>query len=79
MSEGCAGSLGKGKDVIDLVRSKGFSDKVMDEPMEISCECGESFEMKTFEAMCPNCGMVYGVTPCHADSVDNVRAAGKDY
>ena len=35
MSEGCAGSLGKGKDVIDLVRSKGFSDKVMDEPMDI--------------------------------------------
>ena len=79
MSEGCAGSLGKGQEVIDLVRSKGFSNNKMDNPMEIDCECGSRFKMETFESKCPNCGMTYGVTPCHADSVENVRAAGKDY
>ena len=79
MSEGCEGSLGKGKEVIDLVRIKGYSNEKMDNPMEINCECGEKLLMETFEAKCPNCGMVYGVTPCHADSIENVRSAGIDY
>ncbi len=79
MSEGCEGSLGKGQEVVNLVRSKGYSNTPMDKPMEISCECGETFILETYEGKCPKCGMVYGVTPCHADSVDNVRTAGKDY
>ena len=79
MSEGCEGSLGKGQEVIDLVRTKGYSNTKMDSPMDISCECGESFVLETYEGKCPACGMVYGVTPCHADSVENVRAAGVDY
>lgn len=79
MSEGCEGSLGKGREVIDLVRTKGFSDKAMDNPLEISCECGRTFQMETFESRCPDCGTVYGVTPCHSDSVENVRSGGKDY
>lgn len=79
MSEGCAGSLGHGQEVIDLIRQKGYSDSKMDNPMEIKCECGEIFTLETFEGKCPACGMVYGVTPCHADSVENVRMAGVDY
>ena len=29
-----------------------------------------------FEASCPECDMVYGVTPCSADNPANVKAAG---
>ncbi len=79
MSEGCEGSLGQGQEVVDLVRSKGYANTLMDKPMEVSCECGETFKMETYEGKCPKCGMVYGVTPCHADSIENIRAAGKDY
>ncbi len=79
MSEGCEGSLGQGREVIDLIRSKGFSETPMDNPLEVHCQCGETFLMRTFESKCPGCGTVYGVTPCHADSVENVRSAGKDY
>lgn len=79
MSEGCEGSLGQGREVIDLIRNKGFSDKPIDQPLEVQCECGEKFLMDTFESKCPTCGMVFGVTPCHAESVDNVRTAGKEY
>jgi hypothetical protein len=35
--------------------------------------------MDTFEYKCPKCGMVYGVTPCHAFDVNNIMPAGKDY
>lgn len=79
MSQGCEGSLGQGQQVIDLVRAKGYSDTKMDSAFEIDCECGEKFKMETFEAKCPKCGTVYGVTPCHADNIENVRSAGKDY
>lgn len=79
MSEGCEGSLGQGQEVIDLVRSKGFSNQKMDNSLEINYESGEKFLMETFEAKYPKCGIVYGVTPCHFDSVENVRSAGKDY
>jgi len=42
-------------------------------------ECGEKFEMETFEAKCDKCGMVYGVTPCHAFSSENIKPAGINY
>jgi len=49
-------------------------------PLTIKCEeCGEEFQMETYEYKCPGCGMVYGVTPCHAFDPANVMAAGKDY
>jgi len=49
-------------------------------PLEIKCvECDETFEMENFEDKCPNCNMVYGVTPCHAFDPVNVQAAGVDY
>ena len=38
-------------------------------PLEITChECEHTFQMVNFEATCPECGMVYGVTPCSADN-----------
>ncbi|MDD2371172.1 MAG: hypothetical protein PHQ32_04140 [Firmicutes bacterium] len=79
MSESCEGSLGKGQEVVDLVRIKGYSNTTMDKPLKIECDCGEKFLLETYEGKCPSCGIVYGVTPCHADSVENVRSAGKDY
>ena len=63
MSEGCEGSLGQGQEVIDLVRSKGFSNQKMDNSLEINYESGEKFLMETFEAKYPKCGIVYGVLP----------------
>ncbi len=79
MHEGCSGSFESGKQIVDKLRGMGFSAGQMPVPLEITCEdCGENFEMNTFEARC-DCGMVYGVTPCHAFAAEHVKAAGKDY
>lgn len=79
MHEGCSGSFNNGKQVVDKIRMMGFAGEQMPVPLIIECaECGESFVMKTFESKC-QCGMVYGVTPCHASSAENVRPAGIDY
>lgn len=80
MHEGCSGSFENGKQVVDKVRMMGFATQPMPMPMQIHCkECDNDFEMVTFEDKCPDCGMVYGVTPCHAFDPDNVMAAGKNY
>ncbi len=79
MHEGCSGSFENGKQVVDKVRMMGFAEQPMPVPMEISCECGTTFEMQNFEDKCPNCGMVYGVTPCHAFDPNNVKPAGINY
>lgn len=80
MHEGCSGSFNSGKEVVDKVRAMGFSQQYMPVPLYIKCtECGETFEMSTFEDNCPSCKMVYGVTPCHAFDPENVMAAGIDY
>lgn len=78
MHDGCSGSFENGKQVVDKLRMMGFSGESMPVPMMIECECGESFVMKTFEAKC-ECGMVFGVTPCHASSAENVKPAGVNY
>ncbi|MBN2618422.1 MAG: hypothetical protein JXR64_08965 [Spirochaetales bacterium] len=79
MHDGCSGSFTNGKQVVDKVRIMGFATEPMPVPLIIECsECGESFVMKTFEGKC-ECGVVYGVTPCHAASASNVLPAGKDY
>ena len=36
-------------------------------------------ELEFFPCRCPSCGMVYGVTPCHAFDPANVMAAGINY
>ena len=80
MHDGCSGSFVNGKQVVNKLRMMGFSGHAMPEPTEISCEgCEQGFVMETFEAKCPQCGMVYGVTPCHATNPASIQAAGVDY
>lgn len=79
MHDGCAGSFENGKQVVDKVRMMGFAGQPMPMPLPISCECGTAFEMENFEGRCPECGMVFGVTPCHAFDPSHVMPAGVDY
>ncbi len=80
MHDGCSGSFQNGIEVVNKVRTMGFSEQFMLVPLNIKCDnCGDSFEMETFEAKCPKCEMVYAVTPCHAFDPDNVKAAGINY
>ncbi len=80
MHDGCAGSFDNGKQVADKVRMMGFASQPMPMPLEIKCEnCGNNFSMEKFESKCPDCSMVYAVTPCHAFDAENVSAAGIDY
>ena len=78
MHDGCSGSFANGEQIVDKLRMMGFSLEEMQMPLIIECKCGEAFIMKTFESKC-SCGMVYGVTPCHANSSENVMAAGINY
>ncbi|WDV46382.1 hypothetical protein PV797_01485 [Clostridiaceae bacterium M8S5] len=80
MHEGCSGSFENGKQIVDKIRMMGFDKQSLPMPFEIECKgCEKTFEMNTFEDKCPHCGMVHGVTPCHAFDPANVKAAGKDY
>lgn len=80
MHEGCYGNFENGVQVVNKLRMMGFSRYAMPVLTEISCEgCQTAFVMKTLEASCPACGMVYGVTPCHADNPASIQAAGIDY
>lgn len=80
MHDGCSGSFENGKQVADKVRMMGFADQMMPMPLELKCsQCGKGFEMTTFEAKCPGCGMVYAVTPCHAFDPAGIMPAGIDY
>lgn len=80
MHDGCAGSFQTGMQVVDKVRMMGFAAQPMPMPMDITCEnCNTEFTMELFEGKCPECNMVYGVTPCHAFDPANIMAAGIDY
>lgn len=80
MHDGCSGSFVDGKQVVDKVRMMGFSQQYMPMPMTVKCGvCDTDFEMETFEAQCPACAAVHGVTPCHAFDPANVMVAGKGY
>ncbi len=79
MHDGCMGSFSNGKQVVDKVRMMGFSDGALPIPMEVACQCGETFSMEFFEDKCPNCDMVYGVTPCHSHDPSAIQAAGQNY
>jgi hypothetical protein len=80
MHDGCSGQLSTGEQVVDKVRMMGFDVQPMPLAMTITCvSCGDDFEMLCFEGRCPACGMVYGVTPCHAFDPANVVPAGIDY
>ena len=80
MHDGCAGSFENDRQVVDKVRQMGFSSQPMPMPLDINCvQCGKTFEMVNFEDKCPECDMVYGVTPCHAFDPENVKPAGINY
>ncbi|MCK5878674.1 MAG: hypothetical protein KAH24_02775 [Holophagae bacterium] len=77
MHDGCSASFEGGAQVLNKVRAMGFSFQPMPMPLEIECgSCSEKFEMTTFESVCPNCGMIHAVTPCHAFDPANVSASG---
>lgn len=78
--DGCAGSFETGMMVVDKVRQMGFDEHYMPVPLPMVCEeCNTAFEMDRYETHCPNCGMVYAVTPCHAFDPSQVKSAGIGY
>ncbi len=79
MHDGCTGSFGDGKAVVDKIRSMGFNTREMPAAVELECECGEKFSMTHLESKCPHCNMVYGVTPCSTAFPERIKAAGIDY
>ncbi len=80
MHDGCTGSFGDGKAVVDKIRMMGFNTRPMPMAMTIKCvECENEFEMTHLETKCPHCSMVYGVTPCSTSKAERIMAAGKDY
>lgn len=78
MHDGCSGSFESGKEVLNKVRMMGYSNAYLPLPLQIKCECGNDFQMETFEDKCNECGMIYSVTPCHAFDSENVKQAGKE-
>ena len=78
-NDGCAPDLNDGKAVVDKVRMVGVRKGQLEQPFVIDCECGQAFTMKTFEDVCPNCNMVYGVTPCSSHDKNNIKPAGINY
>ncbi|WP_422486639.1 hypothetical protein [Gudongella sp. DL1XJH-153] len=80
MHDGCTGSFGSGKAVVDKIRAMGFNTRPMPPGVKITCiECGGNFEMTHLETKCPSCEMVYGVTPCSTAYPERIKAAGKNY
>ena len=80
MHDGCTGPTTDGKTMVNKVRMMGFAGQPMPMPLEITCSnCDHAFSMMTFESACPECRMVYGVTPCSASDANKVKAAGIDY
>ncbi len=77
MSDNCG--CGETMNAVDKIRRKGVSNEALPQTFEISCTCGNRFTMSTHEDQCPSCQMVYGVTPCSADSIENVVAVGINY
>ena len=79
MHGGCSGGPMSGAASVDKLRMMGFSEAALPLATEITCECGETFLVETFESKCPSCGMVYGVTPCSAHDPANIKPAGINY
>lgn len=80
MGNCCNDSFSNGEQIVDKLRMKGFSSFAMPVPTEINCtNCETVFTMQTMEDRCTKCGMVYGVTPCHATDPTGIQPAGIDY
>ncbi|XMB72060.1 hypothetical protein RJI07_08125 [Mycoplasmatota bacterium WC30] len=78
-NDGCAPDLNDGKAIVDKVRQVAVGAGLLETLHVIECECGFSFEMRHFEEKCPQCGMVYGVTPCSSHDKTNIKPAGVNY
>lgn len=72
---GCDNTL----NAVDKIRRKGVSLVALPSAFEIECTCEHVFMMTTHEAKCDSCQMVYGLTPCSSDSIENVVAVGINY
>ncbi len=80
MHDGCNGSAGDGKGVVDKIRMMGFASQPLPAALTIECRnCQVSFQMTHFETHCPECSMVHGVTPCHSFDASHVKAAAIGY
>jgi len=80
MHDGCSGTYESGKEIVDKIRMMGFNKNLLQASFEIKCSnCDNLFQMEYLESSCPNCAMVYGVTPCHSHSSEFVKAAGIEY
>jgi len=72
MHDGCSAKFEDGIEVLNKVRMVGFSNGFLPIPFRIKCECGNSFDMKTFESFCDKCNTIYAVTPCNSFSIENI-------
>ena len=81
MSCGCSNiNKNDGKNVVDLIRSKGKENFPLRNSYDIECvNCKETFTMKTHVDKCPTCNMVYGVTPCSSHDKNNIKIADIHY
>lgn len=81
MSCGCEGiNKNDGKNVVDLVRSKGKENFPLRNTHDLECiNCNKVFTMKTHVDKCPYCNMTYGVTPCSSHDKNNIKAADINY
>lgn len=80
MACGCGTSAKNGQAIVDKVRSKGMADMPMPTAHELTCTaCNTAFTMVNYVDTCPNCQMVYGVTPCSAADAANIKPAAVNY
>ncbi len=77
MHDECTGPGSDGMMMVNKVRMMGFKMMPMPAPLQINCSnCPTEFTMVCFEGACPDCHMVYAVTPCSAHDSANVKPAG---
>ena len=80
MHSGCSGQFQNGQQVADKVRMMGYDTVPLTVPLNMQCvQCQQGFAMVTMITECPECRMVYAVTPCHAHSAQHVQPAGIGY
>lgn len=78
MSCGCS-SINSGKQIADLVRSKGFENMQTKKIHAITCSCGNTFSMDRLIYKCEKCNITYAVTPCSSDDINNIKECGINY
>lgn len=58
MHDGCSGSFENGQQRVDKVPMMGFAEQPVPVPLAVTCgNCKEPFEIETYEAHCPECGV----------------------